>query len=111
MEKTKKEKGNQNSSSMLGQKTGSALDKKTNEDFNQEHPDHDENGLINASASPGEKNRGNDDKQTSGMKTTETKSEKKEAAKTYTCSMHPEVISDKPGKCPKCGMELIEKIM
>ncbi|MES2872929.1 MAG: heavy metal-binding domain-containing protein [Bacteroidota bacterium] len=23
--------------------------------------------------------------------------------------MHPEVISDNPGKCPKCGMELIEK--
>lgn len=32
-----------------------------------------------------------------------------EATKTYTCSMHPEVVSDKPGKCPKCGMELIEK--
>ena len=32
-----------------------------------------------------------------------------EATKTYTCSMHPEVISDTPGKCPKCGMELIEK--
>ena len=32
-----------------------------------------------------------------------------EAKKTYTCSMHPEVISDKPGKCPKCGMVLIEK--
>ncbi len=28
---------------------------------------------------------------------------------TYTCTMHPEVISDKPGKCPKCGMELVEK--
>ncbi len=27
----------------------------------------------------------------------------------YTCSMHPEVLQDKPGKCPKCGMELIEK--
>ncbi|MGG7549471.1 multicopper oxidase domain-containing protein [Chryseobacterium arthrosphaerae] len=27
----------------------------------------------------------------------------------YTCLMHPEVISDKPGKCPKCGMELVEK--
>ena len=27
----------------------------------------------------------------------------------YTCSMHPEVTSDKPGKCPKCGMELIKK--
>ena len=29
-------------------------------------------------------------------------------AKTYTCSMHPEVVSDKPGKCPKCDMELVE---
>lgn len=27
----------------------------------------------------------------------------------YTCSMHPEVVSEKPGKCPKCGMELIQK--
>ena len=32
-----------------------------------------------------------------------------EAVKTYTCSMHPEVKADKPGKCPKCGMDLIEK--
>jgi len=24
----------------------------------------------------------------------------------YTCSMHPDVVSDKPGKCPKCGMYL-----
>lgn len=23
--------------------------------------------------------------------------------------MHPEVTSDKPGKCPKCGMALVEK--
>ncbi len=27
----------------------------------------------------------------------------------YTCVMHPEVVSDKPGKCPKCGMNLVEK--
>jgi Cu(I)/Ag(I) efflux system membrane fusion protein len=27
----------------------------------------------------------------------------------YTCSMHPEVVQDKPGKCPKCGMDLVEK--
>lgn len=27
----------------------------------------------------------------------------------YTCSMHPEVLQDKPGNCPKCGMKLIEK--
>ncbi|MBN8836157.1 MAG: hypothetical protein J0I09_02780 [Sphingobacteriia bacterium] len=24
----------------------------------------------------------------------------------YSCPMHPEVTSDKPGKCPKCGMDL-----
>ncbi len=28
---------------------------------------------------------------------------------TYTCPMHPEVTSNKPGKCPKCGMALVEK--
>jgi len=28
-------------------------------------------------------------------------------AKKYTCPMHPEVITDKPGKCPKCGMTLV----
>jgi len=27
----------------------------------------------------------------------------------YTCSMHPEVVQDKPGDCPKCGMKLVEK--
>ncbi|HEY0246219.1 MAG TPA: heavy metal-binding domain-containing protein [Mucilaginibacter sp.] len=27
----------------------------------------------------------------------------------YTCTMHPDVGSDKPGVCPKCGMELVEK--
>lgn len=25
----------------------------------------------------------------------------------YTCPMHPEVISDEPGTCPECGMELV----
>lgn len=34
---------------------------------------------------------------------------KKSAAVMYTCSMHPEVISDKPGQCPKCGMDLVVK--
>lgn len=28
--------------------------------------------------------------------------------KVYTCPMHPEVQSDQPGTCPKCGMELVE---
>ena len=28
-------------------------------------------------------------------------------AQKYTCPMHPEVISDMPGKCLKCGMNLV----
>jgi len=27
----------------------------------------------------------------------------------HTCPMHPDVASVKPGKCPTCGMELVEK--
>ena len=27
----------------------------------------------------------------------------------YTCPMHPEIVSDKPGRCPKCGMALVLK--
>jgi len=27
----------------------------------------------------------------------------------YTCSMHPEIVQDHPGNCPKCGMKLVEK--
>lgn len=25
----------------------------------------------------------------------------------YTCSMHPEVLQNEPGKCPQCGMKLV----
>lgn len=27
----------------------------------------------------------------------------------YSCPMHPEVTSDKPGQCSKCGMDLVKK--
>lgn len=27
----------------------------------------------------------------------------------YTCPMHPEVVSDAPGRCPHCGMKLVEQ--
>jgi ribosomal protein S27AE len=33
---------------------------------------------------------------------------KKEVQKTiYTCPMHPKEVSDKKGKCSKCGMDLV----
>jgi rubrerythrin len=39
---------------------------------------------------------------------TNSPSETKPAARQlYTCPMHPDVVSDEPGKCPKCGMDLV----
>ena len=33
------------------------------------------------------------------------------SASQYTCVMHPEIIRDKPDKCPKCGMTLVPKTL
>jgi hypothetical protein len=33
----------------------------------------------------------------------------KEQPVKYTCPQHPEVVLDKPGTCPKCGMTLIDQ--
>lgn len=49
---------------------------------------------------------------TAPSQTADTKSPdgaKGQQAAAYTCPMHPEVTSDKPGKCPKCGMKLVPK--
>ena len=35
------------------------------------------------------------------------KAEETAEAAAYTCPMHPEVTSDKPGECPSCGMDLV----
>ncbi|NEW80110.1 MAG: hypothetical protein GZ086_11960 [Gelidibacter sp.] len=45
------------------------------------------------------------------MDSTKTGMNHDQMAKTYVCPMHPEVISDKPGKCPKCGMTMVAKKM
>lgn len=44
-----------------------------------------------------------------GKMAADTTKKAKSAKVQYTCTMHPEVLSDKPGKCPKCGMTLVKK--
>lgn len=46
---------------------------------------------------------------TNTKKTLKTKMEMQKDTVFYTCTMHPEVKLDKPGKCPKCGMDLVKK--
>lgn len=36
-----------------------------------------------------------------------TDSKQRIAVKEYSCPMHPEIVSNNPGKCSKCGMDLI----
>lgn len=47
-----------------------------------------------------------------GKMTADTAKKAKPAKVVYTCPMHSDVISDKPGKCPKpgCGMTLVKKV-
>ena len=43
-------------------------------------------------------------------KKSDNHSEMEHQNEVYTCSMHPEIIRDKPGNCPICGMTLVKKI-
>jgi len=44
-----------------------------------------------------------------GNKTEAEKTDQISTSGQYTCPMHPEVVSDKPGTCSKCGMDLVKK--
>ena len=43
------------------------------------------------------------------QKSDTTMSKEKSPKVVYSCPMHPEVTSDNPGMCPKCGMKLEKK--
>lgn len=44
-----------------------------------------------------------------GKKTGTVLEETKDGVASYACSVHPDITSDKPGKCKICGMELVRK--
>jgi hypothetical protein len=55
-----------------------------------------EHGLVGSVASEGpERAAETDESSQSGVR--------------YTCPMHPEVVRDTPGRCPHCGMKLVEQ--
>ena len=60
-------------------------------------------GACNNSSNKSEETTGNAS-QTFNLDTTKLKS----GETFYQCEMNPEVLSDKAGSCPKCGMELSE---
>ncbi len=41
------------------------------------------------------------------LKDKEIHKEHSDTKQLYTCPMHPQIISDKPGSCPICGMDLV----
>lgn len=85
MGKSKKDQDKQKSKYMLG--NDKILEVKTYEDFNEEKPLPDDPNLKEP----------NVENANSG------------SIKMYTCPMHPEVISTKPGTCSMCGMKLVVK--
>ncbi len=57
---------------------------------------------------PTQKDKAANEDNMQGMKMQNAKKEQAQPA-TYTCVMHPEIHSSKPGNCPKCGMKLVKE--
>src|SRR5438046_996940 len=45
--------------------------------------------------------------QQSGRQHDHEQEQEQEKKQKYTCTMHPDVVMDHPGNCPKCGMKLV----
>jgi hypothetical protein len=69
-------------------------------------------GACNSSSTKSEQTSSTDTSATKGANTSQTfnldTTKLKSGETFYQCEMHPEVLSDKPGSCPKCGMALVE---
>ena len=69
-------------------------------------------GACNSSSNKNEQTNSTDSNKVETTNTSQTFSldttKLASGATFYQCSMDPEVLSDKPGNCPKCGMELSE---
>jgi hypothetical protein len=63
--------------------------------------------IANATSDTGSKKNGLSNITSRGL--IQEKPASQEAKVLYTCPMHPSVSSDKPGKCPTCGMNLVKK--
>jgi len=57
---------------------------------------------------PAQKDKAAKEDNMQGMKMQNAKKEQAKPA-AYTCVMHPEIHSSKPGNCPKCGMKLVKE--
>ncbi len=65
-------------------------------------------GMQHGATQPEKKTASDQMKKTSdAMK--QKSGEIKPGAAVYTCPMHPQIRSDKPGQCPICGMKLVPK--
>ena len=54
-------------------------------------------------------NNTSENKGTSSNRADSSSLSKPQAKEIYTCPMDTDVRSDKPGTCPKCGMDLVKK--
>lgn len=90
-----------NQTDQRNQNSGNMLDQKTNERYNRPQTNLGDSSLKEGNRIPqgllGMHWKGQNISGNNRMGA---------AVETYTCPMHPEVRSDKPGKCPKCSMEL-----